>query len=77
MTKKEYNKWRYELKKLGIDNSPAMTLREIADELGVSFQAIDSILKRAMKKFAKNWVDMGYSNTFSFKEEPVEYIVHL
>ena len=77
MTKQEYNKQYYALKKLGIDNSPAMTLREIADELNISFQAVDATLKRAMRKFAQNWVDMGYSDMFSFKEEPIEYTIHL
>jgi predicted DNA-binding protein YlxM (UPF0122 family) len=35
-----------------------MSIYEIADEIGISFQAVDKLLKSGMKKFRKKWVEL-------------------
>ena len=60
--KKEYNK-RYYAAKVNHDPlpyKPAMTIRQIATELGVSPQYIHKVLKRATAKFRTNWNKAGY-----------------
>ena len=52
-----YNR-EYYRENLKTDPDHNMTQKEIAEELGISQQAVNEMLKKAIKKFRKKWIEM-------------------